>query len=476
MPLQAFLPSPHIPPSISSVDLPVYPKVSTYTSQTRTGTPEFTQDASQEQTTTTIAISTDYTSHERPSEKAPRPPTDINALSIVPDTKMKEKKPAIIAAAGTLFSLLTSSKLYQNVLFERVTPSSEHAKNSTWTASSHSWVERKVCTWFRLCDIPQLNQAWLTTKAKTQKFSAGTVDSKVDLNDFWVSAQNPLDGLSGQEKSVIPKYVLDHAPLIHLYSEEQYWPCDIAEHLIHTTPHLNYTPLQSADDHPNLSNVDKLNQWGRFVYLQSDDNVEDYPDWLGGEVNIPDAPDHGDDDDDWERDGHGKDHFEEDKGTKSSSWWRSGVGDTRDKGGIRPVTMSPRLPISTTTRKDEELMTDEDIWKHEPRNRRRGSMGGKIVGGRSDAPAILIVVPKDDGVVDAFWFFFYSYNLGNAVFNVRFGNHVGDWEHTAVRFQNGIPKAVYYSEHAAGAAYTWDAVEKIGNRVILCLFPESIRY
>ena len=32
--------------------------------------------------------------------------------------------------------------------------------------------------------------------------------------------------------------------------------------------------------------------------------------------------------------------------------------------------------------------------------------------GKSSAPAILVVVPKDDGIVDAFWFFFYSFNLG----------------------------------------------------------------
>jgi hypothetical protein len=92
-------------------------------------------------------------------------------------------------------------------------------------------------------------------------------------------------------------------------------------------------------------------------------------------------------------------------------------------------------------------------------------MGKKVVGGRSDAPAVLVVVPKGDGVVDAFWFFFYSYNLGNAVFNVRFGNHVGDWEHTVVRFQHGEPKAVFFSEHSFGEAYTYDAVEKIGKRV-----------
>lgn len=110
-------------------------------------------------------------------------------------------------------------------------------------------------------------------------------------------------------------------------------------------------------------------------------------------------------------------------------------------------------------------MEPEEIWQPELLKDRRRFEGKKVVGGRSDAPAVLVVVPKGDGVVDAFWFFFYSYNLGNTVFNVRFGNHVGDWEHTTVRFHNGVPKAVFFSEHAFGEAYTWDAVEKIGRRV-----------
>jgi len=79
---------------------------------------------------------------------------------------------------------------------------------------------------------------------------------------------------------------------------------------------------------------------------------------------------------------------------------------------------------------------------------------------------VLVVIEKDNGVVDAFFFFFYSYNLGNKVFNVRFGNHVGDWEHTVVRFQHGKPKAVFFSEHSFGEAYTYDALEKIGKRPV----------
>jgi len=80
--------------------------------------------------------------------------------------------------------------------------------------------------------------------------------------------------------------------------------------------------------------------------------------------------------------------------------------------------------------------------------------------GYSKAPAVLVMVDKGSGILDAFWFFFYSYNLGQTVLNIRFGNHIGDWEHCMVRFENGVPRAMFLSEHAGGQAYAWSALEK----------------
>ena len=265
---------------------------------------------------------------------------------------------------------------------------------------------------------------------------------------------------------VIAHYIFDHAPLIHLYSEENFWPCDMDDHLVHTTPHLNYTPLQATEDHPNLKTMDDLNRWGRFVYLQSDDNVEDRPEWLGGSTNIPQVPSRSDKSGDWNENDYDTSHLEEGDTGEHSSWWHAGIGDTKERGGIRPDITSPGRFIPTSTPEGGKFIKpEEEVWQPELLKDRRRFEGKRVVGGRSDAPAVLIVVPKGDGVVDAFWFFFYSYNLGNTVFNVRFGNHVGDWEHTTVRFQHGVPKAVFFSEHAFGEAYTWDAVEKIGKRV-----------
>ncbi|CAG5158919.1 uncharacterized protein ALTATR162_LOCUS5319 [Alternaria atra] len=471
VPLQALLPSSLPSSSIPSTGVPEFTPIAIYSPHSPIETPDAAQDAPDSYILPTIDIPIEHSSQAKPSAEALTSLAGNDDSLNGDDVQMKGRKPAI-AAAGTFFGLFSFSQLYQNVLFESLTPSGERADETEWVASSRSWVDRKVCGWFGMCGLSHLNKAQWTTqtlKAQSQK----TVDDRdqVNLTDFWNDARTIPADYKPEEQLEIPQYVLDHAPLIHLFSGEEYWPGDMAEHLIHTTPHLNYTPLQASSDHPNISNLEDLNKWGRFVYLQSDDNVEDRPPWLGADYNIPNAPNdgNGDDEDDDEEHQRGPDgHFTEDKNGEKSSWWHVGVGDTRDRGGIRPDPTAPGLPVPSNTLEGDELVDDNDDkhWRSELRYRRRSFTGKKVVGGRSDAPVPLVVVDKGDGVVDAFWFFFYSYNLGNAVFNIRFGNHVGDWEHTVVRFQHGEPKAVFFSEHSFGEAYTWDAVEKSGQRPI----------
>lgn len=81
--------------------------------------------------------------------------------------------------------------------------------------------------------------------------------------------------------------------------------------------------------------------------------------------------------------------------------------------------------------------------------------------------AIIVNDHNNSGIVDAFYFYFYAFNLGQNLSGTILGNHVGDWEHSMVRFMGGEPQTIWYSAHDAGFVYTYDAVEKNGSRPIV---------
>ena len=49
----------------------------------------------------------------------------------------------------------------------------------------------------------------------------------------------------------------------------------------------------------------------------------------------------------------------------------------------------------------------------------------------------------------------------------RSGDHVGDWEHNMIRFQDSAPQAIWFSQHANGEAFTYAAVQKQGIRPVV---------
>lgn len=304
--------------------------------------------------------------------------------------------------------------------------------------------------------------AWITTKIKSTKTYLSPLITHKSVNPLcWLlnfsnfpcsnealspwdtktchksSKENSLSNDSDDvesESNGIPSYVLEYAPFVHLCSDEEFWPGDMEEHLAHIAPHFNYIPLSSKWNHPSLQDLDELNffKHGFNIYLTSDDDVEDRPTWLGGERNIPLNSEH----------------------ASGAGNRQKTSNNEREHHDPREADPRERESFISRARRSKQWITSKKPVDGED---------GKS--GKSSAPAVLIVVDKGDGIVDAFWFYFYSFNQGNIVLNVRFGNHVGDWEHSLVRFHNGVPQTVFLSEHSAGEAYSYDALEKIGKRV-----------
>lgn len=48
---------------------------------------------------------------------------------------------------------------------------------------------------------------------------------------------------------------------------------------------------------------------------------------------------------------------------------------------------------------------------------------------------------------------------------IRFGNHIGDWEHITIRLENQAPQEVFLSAHGHGEAVLWDDIAKKGNHL-----------
>ncbi|KAK6607731.1 vacuolar protein sorting-associated protein [Botrytis cinerea] len=295
------------------------------------------------------------------------------------------------------------------------------------------FLDRQSCKWLGLCGLAHYHSdpAW------KRRLNKVTRDQKVmgddDLDASWVEWDDAYknapkmrpDDLYGDDRVLkeVPQYVLDHAPLVHLYSGEKFWPADIEEHLNHVTPYENHTSLHMNTSEHTLHNLHLLNEGrkGRLLFMQSKDDVEDRPRWLGSAYNKPipyeDEIKH---DEDWET-----------------------VDEVEEKEFIE-------------TKED-----GQEAWDDATQFEKRGDSSGKPdPSGYSPAPATLIIVDKGHGIVDAFWFYFYSYNLGTTVLKMRFGNHVGDWEHSLIRFYNGEPKAVFFSAHFGGLGYHYKAVEK----------------
>lgn len=182
-----------------------------------------------------------------------------------------------------------------------------------------------------------------------------------------------------QAPSGVPSYVVQYAPVVRLYSSENYLPSDLGAQLTNTYPALNFTAIPDAAGSLTLDNLNSMNSndGGDDVYLTSQDDPDDNPAWLLG---------------------------------------------------VEP---------------DSSGKTNEAV------------------------SCAIIVNDHGNGLVDAFYMYFYAFNYGGEYFGYTIGDHVGDWEHNMIRFSNGVPQAVWYSQHNNGEAFKYDVTLKSGIRVSL---------
>jgi hypothetical protein len=140
---------------------------------------------------------------------------------------------------------------------------------------------------------------------------------------------------------------------------------------------------------------------------------------------------------------------------------------TQPKKNFGPVQApSPLTLDNLATLKDPDvyLTSAEDVtakpaWLHGI----KPDGNGKTDGATS---SVIIVNDHGSGNVDVFYFYFFAYNEAPAVFGQEIGTHVGDWEYNMIRFHDGAPRAIWYSQHAYGQAFTYNAVEKKDDRPV----------
>ncbi|GAP89577.2 putative mfs sugar transporter protein [Rosellinia necatrix] len=335
-----------------------------------------------------------------------------------------------------------------------VPPSKEKIEaDQRWVNTSPSWFDRQACRWMGLCGLMHLKPDPPARFGSSREGACANDGGRRSTSHPIREDAEIQTHVQTKELGGIPQYVLDYAPLVHLYSEEHFWPSDIEDHIKHVLPHVDDMPLNQSEP-LSLSRLNMLDNHPGFVTLKSKDNVECRPDWLHSTANTPLSFVDGLDD-------HDDAEAETPEGpwpVEDTTWFDvdkehplQRISDPRKvPGGGRHIQLPSKRPSTYLSREQRRIAARQT--QNKPNDE-----------GHSRAPATLVLVDKGSDVVDAFWFFFYAYNLGQTVLGTRYGNHVGDWEHAMIRFESGVPRAMYFSEHEGGQAYAWQAVEKRGN-------------
>ena len=216
----------------------------------------------------------------------------------------------------------------------RVSPE-RRARDRLWVNSSPYFWDRQLCRWISVCGLNHLRRD-PAALFNPNPPAGGDGDDDDDAGDLvfgelrrralaadvpprsWEepddSSEDSAGGFVRQRPDMkrnpterrkilkdIPDYVTKYAPLVHLYSGEQFWPSDIREHIQHMNVSVNGEMLNQTNKW-TLNNLNQLNEHRGFVVLHSLDDVETRPDWLHSHFNRPGPfPDNGDDGDEQDR-------------------------------------------------------------------------------------------------------------------------------------------------------------------------------
>jgi hypothetical protein len=75
---------------------------------------------------------------------------------------------------------------------------------------------------------------------------------------------------------------------------------------------------------------------------------------------------------------------------------------------------------------DVYLTSNEDLGKI-PNYLHGQAPNKKTLQTEEAVSTVVIVVDKGDGIVDAFYMYFYTFNQGPTVYGHELGDHLGDW-------------------------------------------------
>ncbi|KAL8291470.1 hypothetical protein RQP46_002448 [Phenoliferia psychrophenolica] len=142
----------------------------------------------------------------------------------------------------------------------------------------------------------------------------------------------------------------------------------------------------------------------------------------------------------------------------NESWWPSSVethlANVQPEVNYTRVASSPsNLTIANVNfaanNSEAIYLTSKDNVGASPQASWITSEYGAPKDGKSDSPTHIVAVDKSDSIGPGFVDIFYH------------------WEYNMIRFLNGEPESIFYSQHSDGFAYAWDTVEKEGLRPVV---------